>query len=686
MLGEDEMREPIKKFTKMLHGGDYNPDQWLDYPEILIQDIELMKKAHVNCVSLGIFAWATLEPEEGIYQFDWLEEIINNLYNEGIYTVLATPTGAMPNWLTEKYEEVRQVRDNGARNLHGARHNFCFTSPIMREKARNINTALAERFGNHPGVILWHISNELGGNGNDSSCHCPLCQAAFRDWLKNKYKTLDALNHAWWTKFWSQAYTSWDQIHSPVPNGLTTVHGLNLDWKRFVTAQMVDFYKEECNIVKKYSKDIPVTTNMMGFFKCLDYFKFKDSLDIVSWDSYPSWHEEKNDIDVAIYTAASHNLMRGIKKQPFLLMESTPSLVNWKVNNTLKRPNMHMLSSMQAVAHGSNSVQYFQWRKSRGASEKLHGAVVDHYGKEDTRVFKDVTEVGCRLENLTESIYKTINKPKVAIIVDWENWWAIDDACGVNNSDMKYIDTVVNHYKPFWKMGIDVDFIDMDTDISEYKLVVAPMTYMIKEKFGEDVKVFVENGGCFVSSYWSGIVNETDLCFLGGFPGIIGEVVGIRSEEIDAINEYYPNSISYKNKSYEVNDLCDLIHLQGAKAEAFYEKDFYKGMPALTRNQYGSGIAYYIAARTENEFNEEFYSNIVNEIGIEKNINVNLPYGVTVSKRCGEEDDLLFVQNFNSEPVSFELDRQYENAEDGTVVSGRLELTAYDCLILKDKK
>jgi beta-galactosidase len=367
-------------------------------------------------------------------------------------------------------------------------------------------------------------------------------------------------------------------------------------------------------------------------------------------------------------------------------MESTPSLTNWKAINSVKRPNMHMLSSMQAVAHGSNSVQYFQWRKSRGASEKLHGAVVDHYGKDDTRVFKDVTEVGVRLEALTEMIYKTINKPKVAIIVDWENWWAIDDAQGPNNIDMKYIETVIDHYKPFWKMGIDVDFIDMEQEIDNYKLVIAPMAYMMKEKFAESVKALVKNGGCFVSSYWSGIVNETDLCFLGGFPGIIGEVVGIRSEELDAINECYPNSIIYKNKSYEVKDLCDLIHLQGAKAEAYYEKDFYKGMPALTRNEYGNGLAYYIAVRTKEDFNEDFYTELIKEIGIEKNMNVKLPYGVTVSKRCGEDRDLLFVQNYNSDSVTIELDRQYEIAESETTISGKLELAAYDCVILVDKK
>ena len=327
-----------------MHGGDYNPEQWLRYPEILKQDVELMKKADINCVSVGIFSWAHLEPNEGEYDFDWLEKIIDNLYKNGIYTVLATPSGAKPLWMSEKYEEIRRVQNNGMRDLSGARHNHCYTSPVYREKTREMDKRLAKRFANHPGVILWHLSNEYGGE-----CYCPLCQQAFRDWLKKKYKTLDDLNHAWWTDFWSHTYTSWDQIHAPQPNGEMNVHGLTLDWKRFVTYQTVDFMKMERDAVKEVNPDIPVTANLMGFYDGLDYFKFGPELDVVSWDNYPQWHTTDN-VEIAVSSAMTHDVMRSIKHENFLLMESTPSMTNWTPISM--SPGMHLLSRfMQAVAH-----------------------------------------------------------------------------------------------------------------------------------------------------------------------------------------------------------------------------------------------------------------------------------------------------------------------------------------------
>ena len=343
------MKEIITKYPHLLHGGDYNPEQWIDCPKVLEEDIRLMKEAHVNCVSLGIFSWAKLEPEEGEFHFGWLRRIIDHLFENGIYTILATPTGAMPHWMTAKYEEVRQMGPDGVRNLPGRRHNFCYTSPVMRKKMKKINHELSRHLGNHPGVILWHISNEYGGNGSDASCHCPHCQQAFREWLKEKYKTLDNLNHAWWTTFWSHTYTDWSQIHSPVPNGENGLHGLNLDWKRFVSHQIQDFCKEEIHAVLKYSV-LPVTINMMEFFKPLDYFKFAPQLDIISWDSYPEWHSKKDEVDTAVRVAACHTLMRSLKKAPFLLMESTPSIVNWKPVNTQKRPGLHELSSRRLPA------------------------------------------------------------------------------------------------------------------------------------------------------------------------------------------------------------------------------------------------------------------------------------------------------------------------------------------------
>ncbi|WP_278601087.1 beta-galactosidase, partial [Clostridium tertium] len=499
-------------FNKFLHGADYNPEQWLDYPDIFEKDIELMKKAHCNVMSIGIFSWAALEPEEGVFNFEWLDKVINTLYENGINTILATPSGARPAWLSQKYPEVLRVAENRVRNLHGFRHNHCYTSPIYREKTAILNGKLAERYANNPAVIMWHISNEYGGE-----CHCELCQEEFRKWLKEKYKTLDNLNKKWWTTFWSHTFTSWDQIESPSPIGENQVHALNLDWKRFVTDRTIDFMRHEIDTVKKYNSSIPATTNFMYYYEGLNYFKFKDYVDVVSYDSYPEWHSESN-IESAYKVAAYFDIMRSIKGKPFMLMESTPSMTNWQRVSKLKRPGMHKLASIQAVAHGSNTVQYFQWRKSRGSSEKLHGAVVDHYGKEDTRVFNDVAEVGITLEKINDVINSKVES-KVAIVFDWENMWALKDSQGPRNIGLNYIDIVTEYYKVFWELGINVDFVDMEGNIDKYDLVIAPILYMTRSEYQDKIRAFVEKGGNFVMTYWSSIVNDVDLCYLGGFPG-----------------------------------------------------------------------------------------------------------------------------------------------------------------------
>lgn len=666
------------EFEKTLHGGDYNPEQWLDCPEVLKEDIILMKKAHINCVTLGVFSWAMLEPEEGKYRLEWLEEIIDRLYENGICTVLATPTGAMPHWLTNAYPETMQVREDGGRNLPGRRHNFCYTSIKMREKSRQIDRKLAQMAVKHPGVMMWHISNEMGGNFSDSACHCEQCQQAFRQWLQEKYGTLEALNKAWWTVFWSHVYTGWNQIHSPVPHGESLLHGLNLDWRRFVTHQMTDFLKWEIASVREYS-NLPVTTNFMYFFTPLNYFKMQKELDVISWDSYPAWHKRKDEVPVAVKAAACHSMMRSMKKAPFMLMESVPSCVNWRENNPAKRPGVHMLSSMQAVAHGSNTVQYFQWRKSRGSFEKFHGAVLDHRNGENTRVFRDVTEVGERLAQLDKCIRQSCNRPKVAMIFDWENWWALEDATGPR-LDMNYRKTFLQHYRAFWEAGIDVDIIDMDGELEGYRMVVAPLNYLYKNGYAERVEQYVEAGGTYITTYWSGIVNETDLCFTEEHP--LRKALGIRQEEIDAPSLEFRNCVVYKDVVYETGGLCEVVHRETARAMVCYEKEYYKDMPAITENNYGSGKAYYLAAEFEQKLLNVFYKECAKAVGIENPLMAELPYGVTASERIGETN-LIFVQNFNDARVTVEGIGAYEEADTGNVWSGKIELAPFECKVLK---
>lgn len=659
------MKTLTPKFPKLLHGGDYNPDQWLRYPEILKQDIELMKKADINCVSVAIFAWAHLEPEEGVYDFDWLEEIIQNLYENGIYTVLATPAGAKPLWMSEKYEEIRRVQKDGVRDLSGARHNHCYTSPVYREKTYEMDTRLAKRFANHPGVILWHLSNEYGGE-----CYCPLCQAAFRVWLREKYKTLDALNTAWWTDFWSHTYTDWEQIHAPVPNGEMNVHGLVLDWKRFVTYQTVDFAKKERDAVKAVNPEIPVTANLMGFYEQLDYFKFRDVLDVVSWDNYPQWHTTDN-TDIAAFSALSHDLMRSVKHENFLLMESTPSTTNWTQYSMLKRPGMHLLSSMQAIAHGSNSVQYFQFRKSRGSCEKFHGAVVDHVGNsgpypevktENTRVFRDVQAVGKMLRQMNEQddVIRSEVKAKVAIVYDWENRWAIEGAAGPRKGGIKYIETVTDHYRTFWEQGVQVDIVNMEDDVDGYTLVIAPMLYMFRAGFEKKLRRFTENGGTLVATYWTGIADDTDLCILGGAPGNMMDVFGVWNEEIDALPDGMLNSLLVNGKTYSVKELCARIHPLTAQTLGTYGADFYAGEAALTRNSFGKGTAYYIAARTDLQFLRDFYTGLITLLSVPRALPTQLPEGVTAHVRTGETEDYIFVENYMNCEKTVDLPEAYK--------------------------
>ncbi|WP_294373907.1 beta-galactosidase [uncultured Clostridium sp.] len=681
------------KVTEFLHGGDYNPDQWLDCPEILKDDVRLLKLANCNCVSINIFGWSAIEPEEGKYTFEWLDKIMDDMAANNIHVILATPSGARPAWMSEKYPEVLRVNSDRSKNLHGQRHNHCFTSPVYRKKTKEINRILAERYKDHPALIMWHISNEYGGE-----CHCDLCQEAFRNWLKKKYNNdLDKLNKAWWTGFWSHRFNRWSQIESPSEHGEMFVHGHNLDWKRFVTDQTIDFFKNEIEPIRELTPDIPVTANFMGnyphmgLFTGLDYWKFAKEVDILSWDNYPAWHNNfETTAELASNVGFVHDIYRSLGNgNPFLIMESTPSLVNWHDVNKLKRPKMHILASIQGLAHGSDSVLYFQWRKGRGASEKFHGAVVDHCGHENTRVFKEVSELGKILENIKE-IQGAITKSEVAIIYDVENKWAIDDLQGLKKYRKGYEETCQKSHRVFWEKGISTDVISMDCDFSKYKLIVAPMLYMIKPNVAERLNEFVANGGTLVTTYWSGVVDENDLCFLGGFPGPLREVTGIWAEEIDSIYDDERNHIKITDnrlnmkESYEVFDYCELIHAETAEVLGKYEDDFYGGMPAFTVNKYGNGKCYYIAGRTELDFNNDFYENIIKELGITSAINCELPKGVTAQSRIKNGNEYIFVMNFNEEEKKIDLEKyKYEDMISKEKTDGQIVLDRYRLKILK---
>ncbi len=440
------------RLPAVLHGGDYNPEQW---PEaVWAEDRRLMRAANVNVATLPVFGWVSLQPAEDTFTFDWLDRVIDGLWESGVYVCLATATASVPAWLTQRYPDVLATDERGVRRRHGARHTFCPTSPDFRRLSAGLARRLAERYKDHPAVLLWHINNEYGGNATGGRCFCDRCCAAFRDWLRAKYGDLDTLNDRWYTRFWGHTYTDWAQVEPPFANGENLTHqAMRLDWSRCQDQMLRECFTGERDAVRAVTPDIPVTTNLMGAFFPLDYRAWAKEMDVVSWDNYPRPNAPPASV------AFAHALMRGLREgQPFLLMEQSPSQQNWQPYNWLKKPGLLRLQSFQAVAQGADSVMYFQWRRGKGGIEKLHGAVVEHHGREDARVFREVSEIGADLSRLGTRTLGGRVAARAAVLWDWENWWGLRFSSGPSR-DFEYNDECRAVYTALWELGVQTDVV-----------------------------------------------------------------------------------------------------------------------------------------------------------------------------------------------------------------------------------
>lgn len=667
------------KIDKMVYGGDYNPEQWSE--DIWEKDMRLFALAGIDIVTLNVFSWAALQPDEVTYHFEKLDRIMNLVRSHGLKVCLATSTAAHPAWMAKKYPDILRTEFNGMKRKFGGRHNSCPNSPAYQKYSVALAKELAVRYQEFDNIVAWHVSNEYGGE-----CYCENCERAFRIWLKKRYQKIEELNRVWNTAFWGHTFYDWDEV--VLPNMLsehfgqerTMFQGISLDYRRFNSDSMLENYKAEYEVIKSITPDIPVTTNLMGFYKPLDYQKWAKHMDFVSWDNYPA-----NDDSVA-RLALNHDLIRGLKGGlPFVLMEQTPSVTNWLAYNALKRPNVMRLWSYQAVAHGADAVMFFQMRRSIGACEKYHGAVIDHAGHENTRVFREVSALGEELKRLGDRTLGARAEAKAALLFDWDNWWAIEYSAGPS-CELKYHDEVLYYYTALHGQNIPVDIIGVEDDLKKYEVVIAPILYMTKGSYDEKIREYVQKGGTFITTFFSGIVNENDLVITGGYPGKLRDILGIWVEEIDALPNGAENFFKIEGKQYPAKLLCDIMHLEGAEALGCYGADFYQDTPCITKNRFGNGTAYYVGTRSSQEFYREFISLICKEKGVKPVCGT--PEEVEAVRRIKQDRGYVFLLNHAEEEKAFQAEDNYRDLLTGICYHRGQEIVmkAKDVLIMEEQK
>ncbi|HGF7755719.1 TPA: beta-galactosidase [Enterococcus faecium] len=666
----------MKKLKRFLYGGDYNPNQW--GKNIWKEDMRIFKNASINSATINVFSWAKIQPSEKEYYFEELDEIVDMLSNEGYDIVLGTSTASLPAWMFKKYPEVGRVDFYGRRHRFGQRHNACPNSLVYQKYASDLVEKLADRYAGNANITVWHVNNEYGGE-----CYCENCEKAFRVWLKEKYKTIDKLNKAWNLEFWGHTVYDWEEIVVPnilgdaINENKTAFAGLSIDYCRFNSDSMLENFKLEKRAIQKYDSDTLITTNLMGTYKSLDYFKWAKEMDIVSWDNYPKYNTPWS------FVAMTHDLMRGLKKQPFMLMEQTPSQQNWQPYNSLKKPGQMRAQSYQTIAHGADTIQFFQLRRSVGGCEKFHGAVIEHVGTENTRVFNEVAKLGLELKKIGNEFLEADNISDVGIIFDWDNYWALEFTSGPNK-DLKYVDQIHQYYRYFYNRNISVDMIPFDADFSKYKIVVAPVLYMIKENIAEKLESFVSNGGTFITTFMSGIVDQSDNVILGGYPGPLRKLTGIWSEEIDALAPEQKNKIKFIDGFEGTTELLsDILHLETAESLGSYTDNFYRGMSFATVNSFGKGKSYYIGAQLDSFSLNKIMDQVCDESHIQPILEEETALEVT-SRQKGDSK-YYFIINFTNEV--HHLPKKFIgkiNILNDTIIDKSLRANPYDVFIIKE--
>ncbi|WP_090481459.1 beta-galactosidase [Nakamurella panacisegetis] len=633
---------------RLAFGADYNPEQW---PEsVWPQDIELMTEAGVNLVSVGIFSWALLEPKEGLYEFGWLDRIIDRLHAGGIAVDLANASATPPPWFSRQYPQSLLVDVNGVRRSYGGRQSFCPSSPEYRTAAAALTATIADRYADHPAVAMWHVHNEYGCH--NWACYCDESAVAFRRWLQARYGELDTLNDAWGTTFWSQRYYDWAEILPPRTPSYNTFANptQQLDFARFSSEELLDCFRAEAAVIRARAPQ-PVTTNFMSFFKPLDYFAWAKEQDLISNDHYRI-------VDGLGPGGATHDLvmsgdlMRSLSDgAPWLLMEHSTSAVNWQPRNPAKVPGQMISDSLTHLARGADGDLFFQWRASKAGAEKFHSAMLPHAGTDSAR-WREVTQLGAHLKALAPVAGSRVTT-KVAIAFDWNAWWGVE-LDSHPSVDVDMMTQVRRWHRSLWEQGVVCDFVHPDGDLDPYDLVLAPALYLCTDPGAANLAAVTQRGGTVVVGYFSGIVDENDHIRLGGYPGAFAELLGVRIEEFSPLLAGGTVTLLDAGGATSTASIwTESITATDAEVISEFVDGPFPGQPAITRRAAGAGSAWYLGTAPETESLGRLLRTVCEQAGIAV---PDRPPGLDVVVRQGPSATYSFVVNRAAQAVPIDID------------------------------
>jgi beta-galactosidase len=616
-----------------------------------------------------------VEPEPGEYRWEWLDEIIDLLHEHGVAVDLGTGTASPPPWLTARHPEILPVTADGQTLYPGGRQHWRPTSPVFRTYALRHVREVARRYGGHPALAAWHVSNELGcHNAHDYSDDAA---NAFRQWLRERYGDFDALNDAWATAFWSQRYSDWEQILPPRQAASFRNPGQQLDFWRFSSDALRDYLRAEAAILEEETPEVPVTTNfmVMGETKAMDYADWRDDVDFLANDHYLDTAQEDRYEELAF----SADLMRGLaRSQPWFLMEQSTSAVNWQAVNPPKKPGQLARDSLTQLAYGADAISYFQWRQSAGGAEKYHSAMVPHSGP-DTRVYREVCELGDTLHRLAEVAGSRPAQARVALLFDWESWWAAELDSHPTQL-FRYRTLLLDWFKAFADVGVTVDVQPVAADFSDYRIVVAPGLYLVAPATVSRIDAHVRAGGHFVTTFFSGIADPSDRVLLGGYPGAFRDLLGIRVEEFGPLLAGEQVSLSGGGAALLWADQIDVVD---PAVEVLAEYGGQRsGEAAVTTRSVGRGSATYVGAGLDAASLRTVVDQLCRAAGVEPDLDPSAAEHLLRRERHGADARYVFLLNRTGESRTVKGETGYD------LISGRdvvdvLELAAYGAAVLR---